>query len=170
MSLIGTIPTNSRDCDHESRGAPEAREKRHHFARALPPTVIVAGVNAREIGRRGEEAVAAALVRAGAIIVSRNARVSRAEVDILATRRDQTLAVEVKSALAGSLAAEELALRLTPRQLARVRWAATRLASERGLPTTNDLRILGALVTVPTAQGEPTIEWLDGLDDSTLRR
>ncbi|MDA0802655.1 MAG: YraN family protein [Planctomycetota bacterium] len=122
------------------------------------------GTEGHEVGRRGEDIVAAIVMGRGATIVARNLRVGRAEIDILAVTDRETLAIEVKTSGDGSMSLADLAERITPRQLRRVRSAALRHAMSHGLPT--QVRTLAALVR--HAPGTPPcIQWLDGLDDAT---
>jgi putative endonuclease len=50
-----------------------------------------------ELGRIGEGLAASHLVRAGLVLVARNSRAARAEIDVLACEGDVLVAVEVKT-------------------------------------------------------------------------
>lgn len=75
-----------------------------------------------DTGRRGEQAAVDYLRRAGFVILERNWRSGRYELDIVARRWDELHFVEVKTRRAGGLTAPEDAL--TPRKFAALRRAA----------------------------------------------
>jgi putative endonuclease len=72
-----------------------------------------------DLGRRGEGLAAAHLIAAGYEIVERNWRCARGEIDIVATRDDELVFVEVKTR--SSLAFGHPLEAITVRKLARLR-------------------------------------------------
>jgi len=78
--------------------------------------------SAADTGRRGERAAVDYLRRAGFVILERNWRSGRYELDIIARRWDELHFVEVKTRRADGLTAPEEAL--TPRKFAALRRAA----------------------------------------------
>ncbi|MBR4968852.1 MAG: YraN family protein [Alistipes sp.] len=83
-------------------------------------------------GALGEQAAVDYLRRNGFMIVERNYRVGRSEVDIIATRRDELHFVEVKTRKYGSMTAPEEAL--TEQKARALQRAASAYLAQSGSP------------------------------------
>lgn len=90
---------------------------------SLPPSA--------DTGRRGEQAAVDYLRRAGFVILERNWRSGRYELDIVARRWDELHFVEVKTRRADGLTTPEEAL--THRKFAALRRAAAIYMAQRGV-------------------------------------
>ena len=95
-------------------------------------------LDAKELGRRGEEEAARYLQGEGWIILERNARIGRCEVDLIVTRGVVLAFVEVKSrrgvGFGGPLDS------ITPRKMRHIARAAAGWIQERGLPRGMEVR------------------------------
>ncbi len=80
-------------------------------------------------GALGEEAAVAYLRQNGFMIVERNYRIGRSEVDIIASRYDELHFVEVKTRKAGSMTAPEEAI--TEQKMRAMRRAASAYMAQR---------------------------------------
>lgn len=76
-----------------------------------PPT------DSRELGRRGEELAVRLLLRDGWVILDRNWRDGRREIDVVATRAGQVAFIEVKARSPGPQAACEAVTRSQRRNI-----------------------------------------------------
>jgi putative endonuclease len=98
----------------------------------------------RPFGAQGEAAAARALERAGARIVSRNARTRYGEIDLIATDRRGWLFVEVKTRHRGAFVSAHEAV--DGKKLARLRQLAVAWAGEHH--ARGAMRLVVAAVTV----------------------
>ena len=108
-----------------------------------------------ELGARGESLAAAALTAAGMVIVERNWRCTQGEIDIVATDRDETVFVEVKTRSSVAFGAPLEAI--TAQKLARLRRLAAAWCEAH--PGPRRIRIDAVGIVLP-ADGSPRIEHL----------
>jgi putative endonuclease len=84
----------------------------------------------KPLGARGEDLAARALRRAGYVILARNVRLGRYEIDIIARHRDTTVFVEVRTRTSGDPVPPEETVNPT-KQLHIMRAARIYIARER---------------------------------------
>jgi putative endonuclease len=112
-----------------------------------------------ELGRRGEDLAARFLEDAGYRLVERNWRCRQGEIDIIATRTDTLIFVEVKTR--SGLAFGHPFEAITTTKLARLRVLAAAWCVEHH-PQAKRIR-LDAIAVVAPRNGPPTIEHLLGV-------
>ncbi|MDA1007746.1 MAG: YraN family protein [Planctomycetota bacterium] len=134
-------------------------------ARWPPPWLRLGAAPTNPTALLGESAVATSLERNGGIILGRNVRVGRAEVDIVALYRGQLVAVEVKSAAVESVAQIEMISRINPRQVARITSVTCRMA--QWLSVDQPWTVVAALVTIHPSPIAPTIDWIQDIAEAT---
>ncbi|WP_372591081.1 YraN family protein [Guyparkeria sp.] len=112
----------------------------------------------QERGRQAEELARRHLEQNGLVLLERNARAGRGEIDLVMRRDDTLVFVEVRARATGSLvsAAESL----SPQKCAKVRETAQRLVSSRDAWQDMYCRFDVVAVTVPRHGGRPAIDWL----------
>lgn len=84
-------------------------------------------LNRRRVGALGEQLAAGFLDRQGGIILARNLRVGRGEIDLVARLGAELVAVEVKTMVEGGSTLDAPSEWFTPRKAAQVRHLASRL-------------------------------------------
>ena len=112
------------------------------------------GSTRARLGQRAEEAVARYLEAAGCVIVGRNLRLGRLELDIVARRAELVLVVEVRTRGAGAWTTGLGSLSHAKRE--RIRRAGQRLWRDRykGDPTVERLRFDAASVRFDGAHAD----------------
>jgi putative endonuclease len=114
------------------------------------------------IARQGEDLAAAHLERRGYTIVARNARTRFGEIDVIASRRDELVFVEVKTRRVAGGAGTALDA-IDYRKVRQVRrLAAAWLAETSGRPRAEELRFDVVAVTLDRAGRLMALDHLEG--------
>jgi putative endonuclease len=105
---------------------------------------VAKGDRRRSLGRRGEDLACEYLERNGFMIVGRNYRTQRGEIDIIARLENFEVFVEVKARRTGDYGEPEEAITAT--KVRRIRAVASEYLGEKGLGTDVRFDVISVLI------------------------